>query len=418
MFERLPRAADGEAAVVVDHIWKKFRRGERTDSLRDLIPSLLGGFGKKRPAGELRTGDFWALQDVAFSARRGEAVGIVGHNGAGKSTLLKILTRLLRPTAGTYLTRGRVGALIEVTAGFHQDLTGRENVYLNGAILGMRKAEIDRRFDQIVEFSGIGQFIDTPVKRYSSGMNARLGFSVAAHLEPDVLIVDEVLSVGDYTFQGKCIEWMRETLRNGTTVIFVSHNMDAVLSLCDSAVLLKQGRMLASGPTSEVVAEYYRSGGEFSPPLRPDRAARTVSFTSGTGMRGVVEAGERVTFAHTFTADRDVSLSPGFHVRRDGRFVLDTTYGRVRAESLSVAAGETVTLTWTMSFNFPAGVYEVGYHLEDESGGYHEYESHGFVVTVADDQRVRADCYVGLELGAPVPATRHGVALVAELSRG
>lgn len=385
----------GDLAVEVNGVWKKFRRGERTDSLRDLIPSL---FAKKRPVGELGAGDFWALQDVSFVARRGEAIGIVGHNGAGKSTLLKILTRLLRPTAGTYVTRGRVGALIEVTAGFHQDLTGRENVYLNGAILGMRKAEIERRFDEIVEFSGIGSFIDTPVKRYSSGMNARLGFSIAAHLEPDVLIVDEVLSVGDYTFQAKCVQWMREILRNGTTVIFVSHNMDAVLSLCDSAVLLKQGRMLASGGTSEVVAEYYKTGGEFSPPIRPDAAARTLAFTSSTGLRGVVQPGERVTFTHTFVADRALQLSPGFHVRRDGRFVADTTYGRMRAQPLAVAAHETVTLAWTVSFNFPAGVYEVGYHLGDDAGGYHEYSSRAFVATVADEPRVRSDCYIGVEL--------------------
>ena len=417
MSERLGRAAAGEIAVEVDHIWKKFRRGERNDSLRDLIPSLVGGLVRKRPASELREGDFWALQDVSFTVRGGESVGIVGHNGAGKSTLLKVLTRLLRPNAGRYLTRGRVGALIEVTAGFHQDLTGRENVYLNGAILGMRKAEIDRRFDQIVEFSGISQFIDTPVKRYSSGMNARLGFSIAAHLEPDVLIVDEVLSVGDYTFQGKCVQWMREILCNGTTVIFVSHNMDAVLSLCNSAVLLKQGRMLATGPTSEVVSQYYRSGGQFSPPILPDRGARTLAFTSSIGRRGVVRPGERVAFTHTFVAEREVTVSPGFHVRRDGRFVLDTTYGRMRAEPLVVAAGETVTLTWTMSFNFPAGVYEIGHHLEDLSGGYHDYESRGFVMTVGDDPRVRADCYAALELDAATAVTRHDVALVAELSR-
>lgn len=417
MSERQLPPADGEIAVTVDHIWKKFHRGERNDSLRDLIPSLVGGFVRKRPASELRTGDFWALQDVSFNARRGEAVGIVGHNGAGKSTLLKVLTRLLRPTAGTYATRGRVGALIEVTAGFHPDLTGRENVYLNGAILGMRKVEIDRRFDQIVEFSGIGQFIDTPVKRYSSGMNARLGFSVAAHLEPDILIVDEVLSVGDYTFQGKCVRWMREILNNGTTVIFVSHNMDAVLSLCNSAVLLKQGRMLACGPTSDVISEYYKSGGEFSPPIRPDRGARTIAFDSTLGTRGIVQPGERVTFAHTFSAERDLVLSPGFHVRRDGRFVLDTTYGRMRAEPLNVAAGEVVTLSWSMAFNFPAGVYEVGHHLEDLSGGYHDYESRGFVITVGDDPRVRADCYAGLELDAVTDAARDTVGLVAELSR-
>ena len=172
--------------------------------------------------------------------------------------------------SAAYATHGRIGALIEVTAGFHPDLTGRENIFLNGSIIGMKKADIARRFDAIVDFSGIGEFIDTPVKRYSSGMNARLGFSVAAHLEPEILIVDEVLSVGDYTFQGKCIRWMQNLLASGTTVIFVSHNMDSVLSLCNSALLLDQGRVAAQGDLKKVIGEYYKSGGRYRPELLPE----------------------------------------------------------------------------------------------------------------------------------------------------
>ena len=216
-----------------------------------------------RAAGESSSGrdDFWALRDVSFQVQRGDALGIIGHNGAGKSTLLKILTRSCARRSGSYVTHGRIGALIEVTAGFHTDLTGRENIYLNGSIIGMKRVDIARRFDAIVEFSGIGEFIDTPVKRYSSGMNARLGFSIAAHLEPEILIVDEVLSVGDYTFQGKCIRWMQNLLQSGTTVIFVSHNMDSVLSLCNSALLLDHGKVLAQGELEEGGGEYYNSGG-------------------------------------------------------------------------------------------------------------------------------------------------------------
>ena len=184
------------SAVVVEHIWKKFRRGERHDSLRDLVPSLVRRALRPQPA-TLQREEFWALRDLSFTVNPGEALGVIGPNGAGKSTLLKILSRILRPTVGRCVLGGRVGSLIEVAAAFHPDLTGRENVFLQGAIMGMRRAEIARKFDDIVDFSGVSEFIDTPVKRYSSGMNARLGFSIAAHLDPDVLLIDEVLSVGD-----------------------------------------------------------------------------------------------------------------------------------------------------------------------------------------------------------------------------
>ncbi|MDP9201094.1 MAG: polysaccharide ABC transporter ATP-binding protein [Gemmatimonadota bacterium] len=387
-----------EIAVQVDSVWKKFRRGERQDSLRDLVPALVRRWtGRKPNSQEIKNDEFWALRDVSLTALRGEAIGIIGHNGAGKSTLLKILTRLLRPTAGTYQTHGRVGALIEVTAGFHPDLTGRENVYLNGAILGLRKAEIARRFEEIVEFSGISEFIDTPVKRYSSGMNARLGFSIAAHLDPDVLIVDEVLSVGDYMFQAKCVEWMRRTLDSGTTVIFVSHNMDAVMALCKSAILLNHGRVLAQGKMTDVIAEYYNSGGS-RPELRPDACARVTRFASDISGEPVVDPGQRVTFTQEFVTERDVSLTPGFFMKRDNKMVVATTYGRMHGQPLLARAGECLRLDWTLSLNVPAGAYEVGHHLEDASGGYHDFQSHGCVVTVRDDPRVVADCYVGLDV--------------------
>jgi ABC-type polysaccharide/polyol phosphate transport system ATPase subunit len=388
-----------DTAILVDGVWKKFRRGERHDSLRDLIPSAVGRLMRGAPpAGELREGDFWALRDVSFEVKRGDALGIIGHNGAGKSTLLKVLTRLLRPTLGSYVTKGRIGALIEVTAGFHPDLTGRENIFLNGSIIGMKRADIERRFDAIVEFSGIGDFIDTPVKRYSSGMNARLGFSVAAHLEPEILIIDEVLSVGDFTFQGKCIRWMQDLLKNGTTVIFVSHNMDAVLSLCNSAILLDQGAITASGTLSKVVGEYYKSGGQWRPNLLAEPMATTIDFSSSLGTDIVVNPGERVEFTHTFTSSIDTELTPGFFVRRGGRHVIDTTYARMRGHPLRLRAGEAATIDWSLTFNLPAGVYEVGYHIGDIDGGYHDHRSAACIVTVGDDPRVKSDVYVGMQL--------------------
>jgi lipopolysaccharide transport system ATP-binding protein len=192
--------------VRFDKVWKKFRRGERHDSLKDLIPALSRQLFSRNVPKELRQDEFWTLENVSFEVLPGQALGIIGRNGAGKSTTLKLLTKILKPTRGYSSVSGRVGALIEVAAGFHPDLTGRENVYLQGAIMGMRRPDIAARFDEIVDFAGISAFIDTPIKRYSSGMNARLGFSIAAHLNPDVLIIDEVLSVGDMSFQQRCFD--------------------------------------------------------------------------------------------------------------------------------------------------------------------------------------------------------------------
>jgi len=205
---------------------------------------------------------FWALKDVSFQARRGEVLGIIGRNGAGKSTLLKILSRITEPTEGRAVIRGGVASLLEVGTGFHPELSGRENIYLNGAILGMARAEIRRKFDEIVAFAEIERFLDTPVKRYSSGMYMRLAFAVAAHLEPDILVVDEVLAVGDLQFQRKCLGKMQDIAgRDGRTVLFVSHNMEAITRLCGKALLLEQGRIAAGGDVADVVPQYLNSSG-------------------------------------------------------------------------------------------------------------------------------------------------------------
>src|SRR6202011_3565898 len=203
--------------------------------------------------------DFWALKDVSLEVKRGEVVGIIGRNGAGKSTLLKILSRITDPTKGRIEIRGRVASLLEVGTGFHQELTGRENIFLNGAILGMTRAEIKRKFDEIVAFAEVEEFLDTPVKRYSSGMYVRLAFAVAAHLDPEILVIDEVLAVGDAEFQKKCLGKMAEVAKGGRTVLFVSHNMGAVTRLCSRAILLSAGRLEMAGDTAAVAGRYMSS---------------------------------------------------------------------------------------------------------------------------------------------------------------
>jgi len=251
-----------DIAIKVENVSKKYRLGpaqERHDTLRDaLMAAVQAPLDRLRPDGRGSGGDdeIWALKDISFEVQRGEVLGIIGPNGAGKSTLLKILSRITHPTEGWAVINGRVGSLLEVGTGFHHELTGRENIYLNGAILGMTRAEIDRKFDEIVEFSGVEKFIDTPVKRYSSGMHVRLAFSVAAHLDPEILLIDEVLSVGDAAFQKKCLGKMGDVASEGRTVLFVSHNMVAVQNLCERVIWLSDGTIAGEGRPSRVVSEY------------------------------------------------------------------------------------------------------------------------------------------------------------------
>jgi lipopolysaccharide transport system ATP-binding protein len=259
-------------AVRAENLGKRYRIGaaaQRHDSLREALVHVAStpfrNLGRLRRLSRFDQDDerdvIWALRDVSFEVQHGDALAIIGRNGAGKSTLLKVLSRITEPTTGRAEVRGRVGSLLEVGTGFHPELTGRENVYLNGSVLGMDRRQITRRFDEIVSFAGVERFIDTPVKRYSSGMYLRLAFSVAAHLEPEILIVDEVLAVGDAEFQKKCLGKMGDVAREGRTVIFVSHNMAAVTRLCDRAILLSDGRVSYSGTSNEVVAHYVAGAG-------------------------------------------------------------------------------------------------------------------------------------------------------------
>lgn len=249
----------GDTVISVEHVAKKYRLGQAPGVNKSLRDTVTGWFSS--PMDLVRQGgggeEFWALHDVSFELKRGEVVGIIGRNGAGKSTLLKILSRVTEPTRGHIEIRGRVGSLLEVGTGFHPELTGRENIFLNGAILGMRRAEIARKFDEIVAFAEVEKFIDTPVRHYSSGMYLRLAFAVAAHLEPEILIVDEVLAVGDISFQKKCLEKMDDiSHRDGRAILFVSHSMGAVRKLCNRAILLKKGVVEKSGETFSIIKAF------------------------------------------------------------------------------------------------------------------------------------------------------------------
>lgn len=265
--------------IRVENLSKRYRIGEQVQyqALRDVLTNAMTAPWRRLRTASQRSPndaqkaadhDLWALRDVSFEVNRGEVIGIIGHNGAGKSTLLKILSRITKPTTGCAKIRGRVGSLLEVGTGFHPELTGRENIYLNGAVLGMGKAEIESKFDEIVAFAGVEEFIDTPVKRYSSGMYLRLAFAVAAHLDTEIMMVDEVLAVGDAAFQKKCLGKMGDVVSEGRTVLFVSHNMNAIQRLCPRSILLERGRIVALADTASIVRSYLSDrlldGGPFS----------------------------------------------------------------------------------------------------------------------------------------------------------
>lgn len=279
------------AFVALESVSKRFYKGVRHTTLSDAVPALLRRLVNRGTSRE----PFWALRDVSFSVGAGEALGLIGPNGSGKSTLLKLISGILRPDEGRVVVRaprrgrGRVGALIELSAGFHYELSGRENVYLQGAVLGMRRQEIALKFDEIVAFGELGEFIDSPVKHYSSGMIARLGFSIAAHLEPDILLIDEVLAVGDLTFQQKAFARIQEVVRRGAPVVVVSHQLNQIMQLCDKAILLNRGEVICSGSAAECVAMYVGEG------VQPVEGASPIELTAITGpVPTHVAPGERV----------------------------------------------------------------------------------------------------------------------------
>lgn len=280
--------------IAFESVWKEFRKGPAHDSLRDLVPALTRRLfsGSKGAQARSAREAFWALRDVSFDVGPGHCLGIIGGNGAGKSTTLKILTGILPPTRGRSVLTGRVGSLIEVSAGFHLDLTGRENVFLQGAIMGMKREEIRRRFAAIVDFAGVNEFIDTPVKRYSSGMNARLGFSIAVHLEPDALIVDEVLSVGDATFQMRAFGRLKEMVSGQIPAVIVTHQLNRIVELCDSCIVLERGAVRFHGLPEDAVTAYLHGSGSAPAEDEPDAPLRNLSLTPGWD--GVVRSGSPI----------------------------------------------------------------------------------------------------------------------------
>jgi len=351
-----------DVALEVDRVFKKFKRGEIYDSLRDLLPALSGRLLRGLHSADLGSREFWALRDVSFQVPRGEAFGVIGPNGAGKSTMLKLLSGIMEPTRGTLHVHGRLSALIEVSAGFHPDLTGRENVYLNGAILGMTRKEIARRFDEIVAFSGLDEFIDTPVKRYSSGMFARLGFSVAAHVDPDILIVDEVLSVGDFVFQQKCVERMNAIIRGGATVIFVSHNLRAVAELCSRALLLDHGQVVTIGPPDEAIRAYLsRAEAQRARGLDSGVFVSRVEVRDASGPRAHFRTGDRVTVdVEVVSRGRYDRLAIVVGLKDANEYnIFNVSSESLNGSSFAMGSDEAVTCTFDLDLHLAPGRYGV-----------------------------------------------------------
>jgi lipopolysaccharide transport system ATP-binding protein len=368
-----------------------WNRGKSPDSLQN--NSSPSSINKSRMINDR---DFWALNDLGFSIPKGEVVGLIGANGSGKSTLLKILSRITEPTTGKVQVRGKVASLLEVGTGFHPELTGRENIYVNGAILGMTRKEVNRKFDEIVDFAGVSKFIDTPIKRYSSGMTVRLGFAVAAHLDPDILIVDEVLAVGDLRFQNQCIQQMRKIAGSGKTVLFVSHQMTTVENLCDSAILLDEGKIIFSGKSSQVILKYRELASAFQQPLleRTAREGNGKCRLLGVEMRNnddvVVDSltcGEHATIILNFQQNEPsfeaMSLSLGISTSTQMRIAhicMKTLGSKIRPQE-----GKLFSISVSLEkVNLNEGKYLVTSFLDDEHGEIIDWVTDAFEINVIE----------------------------------
>jgi ABC-type polysaccharide/polyol phosphate transport system ATPase subunit len=374
-----------QSAIEVRDVGKRYRLGERARylTLRESLASALRG---KRSRGD-RSHELWALKDVSLTVQEGEVVGVVGRNGAGKTTLLRILARITEPTTGVARTRGRVGSLLEVGTGFHPELTGRENVYLNGAILGMGRSDIRRRFDDIVEFAGVAEFLDTPLKRYSSGMYLRLAFAVAAHVEPDIVVVDEVLAVGDADFQNKCLGKMSDLGREGRTVVFVSHDLGAVGRLCRRAYWLEHGVIRAEGPSEDIIERYFsstvtgRHEAEFA--AEPDKPVQLLSVALADERGKVLEAprrDQRLTLsARLLLRERIPALDLVFYLlNRKGVLVLSEAWSDSGRAPTPAHLPEEYDVALTIPPLFAAGDYVAGVWIGTELQTYVSQEILGF----------------------------------------
>jgi lipopolysaccharide transport system ATP-binding protein len=378
-----------DVAIRCENISKRYRIGsqEKYKALRDAIAGAFAApFRRNSSSGD--DAHVWALDDVSFEIKCGQVIGVIGHNGGGKSTLLKILSRITKPTRGYAAINGRVGALLEVGTGFHAELTGRENVYLNGAILGMTKAEIHRKFEEIVAFAEVEKFIDTPVKRYSSGMYVRLAFGVAAHLETEILLVDEVLAVGDAQFQRKCFAKMNEIGRHGRTILFVSHNMASIRSICEEALILDRGRLVAKGEVNDAVDRYLAQAA-----AETDEVVETNSFT----VNSVQISSSHSPVIKTFDpVEVKVSFVPKAEVADAGLYVSILTSDLRRLTGLDfkdfatappLKAGEVCELGFAVeSLPLLPGVYQLEVHLKDMARGLIETVPRAYQFEVAETQ--------------------------------
>jgi ABC-type polysaccharide/polyol phosphate transport system ATPase subunit len=381
-------------AVHFESVWKKFHRGEHHDTLRDAILGVGRRMLGRRPP--VRDADeFWAVRDVSFDVGPGETLGIIGGNGAGKSTILKLLTRIMRPNRGLLHVEGRVGALIEVSAGFHPDLTGRENIFLQGSLMGMRNATIEQKFDEIVEFSGIAEFLDTPVKRYSSGMNARLGFSIAAHLDPDVLIIDEVLAVGDFRFQQKAFGRLQDLARSGRPVIVVSHQLDRISELCSKAILLASGRVVAAGSPADCIAAYLEQAGAGTTEVD----APIVFHAPQLSPAGTVTVGDPFAFSARVVCRRKLpdDMIIGVRVRTlsEAASVYGTTLAR---HNIPIPAASEFSIRVQMRANLIPGQYVVDAFSFDPRRSRDVWSSPGLTLRVAGDQSSYGKAHLGGKL--------------------
>jgi lipopolysaccharide transport system ATP-binding protein len=413
----------GQSAITVEDVSKRYAIGptQAYETLRDQFANGFKRLFRKPPGSKNDQHTIWALKDVSFDVKEGEVMGIIGRNGSGKSTLLKVLSRITEPTEGNAEIRGRVASLLEVGTGFHPELTGRENIYLNAAILGMKRSEIRRKFDEILAFSEVERLLDTPVKHYSSGMYVRLAFAVAAHLESEILLVDEVLAVGDTRFQRKCLGKMEEVGQEGRTILFVSHNMAMVASLCNSCILLHEGHLVASGPASEVIQKYSSEGAEIVGEVdyrnrsrKPGDETAVLLKARLANERGevitetLIDEGIVVEMEYEVLA-RGAHLTPNFHVFGPGG-----VYAFVTSDAVVDPRGllKTEPGVYRASCKIPGnflndGIYYVGFAVSTmETLKVHFYEKDLLNLNVVDpiEGTITRGSYFGFMPGSVRPA--------------
>ena len=349
------------STIICDNVSKRFSRDYLTDSLRDALVSPLKRLFGANQAGKGRQGYFWAIKDLSFKVSPGEVLGIIGPNGSGKSTTLKLLSRILRPDNGSIETRGRVGALIELAAGFHPDLSGRENVFLNASILGMPKDEIAKKYDEIVEFAELEEFMDTPVKWYSSGMYARLGFSVAAHIDPEILLVDEVLSVGDIGFQQKCEKKIQGIKEKGLSIVFVSHNMSAIGAVCDKVLVINKGKAVYAGNPDEAIGAYTDLVREQKHVFNSGMVLSQANVKGQNGGNSLIfEPGDKCTVELQFKSSENFkNMNIGINARRKGNptKIFDTHYTALTGERIAMKRDQVLEIAFDLSLNLSHGMY-------------------------------------------------------------